>query len=419
MRIILAGIVVALVCGGGQAGGAHRACNPNRAWQDHDPVWSPTGERFIFLRQEVACDPAPSSLWLAAARGGTEHRIAAAPVWAPSWSWDGTRIVYGSANGLEVVSAAPGSRPRRLVWNGVAPSWSPRSEQIAFRGGYGDLVVIDARTRVARTLVPATVDFTPAAWSPDGTRLAYSVDVHRGNVSSYIEVVNADGSDRHRVTEPLPPNPDRQVTDRNPVWNPTGDTIAFESNRDGNWEIYTVRADGTGVRNRTEDAAEDIRPVWDPLGRALGFISDRGGAPAPWGRRHTAFWMSLADGQVTPVALDVHPESRIDWSPDFSNRLAYSSGGECERWGIYADRVGRRTNRCVFRGTPRADRLTGSRFRDFLYGLDGRDVLRGGRGDDLLVGGPGRDLLDCGPGRDTALAGRGDRITGCEVVHRA
>ena len=69
-------------------------------------------------------------------------------------------------------------------------------------------------------------------------------------------------------------------------------------------------------------------------------------------------------------------------------------------------------------GTRRADHLTGTKRGDCLRGGKGRDVLRGRAGNDVLVGGPGRDVLDCGPGRDLAVAGKGDRVRGCERVVR-
>jgi TolB protein len=40
--------------------------------------------------------------------------------------------------------------------------------------------------------------------------------------------------------------------------------IAFQTNRDGNWEIYTMAADGSGVKNLTQDPADDQMPFWRP-----------------------------------------------------------------------------------------------------------------------------------------------------------
>ena len=43
-----------------------------------------------------------------------------------------------------------------------------------------------------------------------------------------------------------------------------GTRIAFTSDRDGDWEIYTMRADGTDVRQLTVNAAWDWDPSWSP-----------------------------------------------------------------------------------------------------------------------------------------------------------
>jgi TolB protein len=54
------------------------------------------------------------------------------------------------------------------------------------------------------------------------------------------------------------------------------------SNREGNWEIYRINADGSNLRRLTNNAANDGLPVWSPNGRSIAFVSDQGGGWAVW-----------------------------------------------------------------------------------------------------------------------------------------
>src|SRR6266511_5518278 len=58
------------------------------------------------------------------------------------------------------------------------------------------------------------------------------------------------GSDVQQVTF-------NSASDVDPVCSPAGSQIAFTSDRDGNMEIYTMAADGSGQTNRTSNGAED------------------------------------------------------------------------------------------------------------------------------------------------------------------
>ena len=443
----MAAVALALLGGATASGAPRQTClNPNTVWHDSNPVWSPTGEWIAFERQLNGCDPAPTAVWIARPDGSGARQLVGARSYGPSWSPDGTRLVVGhesrmTPNGPRpvIVSIRPGVAPVMLPAFGLWPKWSPTGDRIAYRGDHGNVAVYDVATGATTTVATFLTDWTPVAWSPDGTRLAYSVNIHLFAQSSHLEVVNADGTGRRRLTEPLPLHPDYRFDDRNPAWSPSGDLIAYESNREGSWEIYTIRADGTGQRNVTRSPAEDLRPAWRAGTGELTFISDRGEAPAPWGRRHSLYLLDLATGAARHLAHDVHPYGTVVWSAD-GGTLAFSSGRECERWGIYVSAAAgpaRISNRCQFRGTPRADRILASPYKDFVYGLGGNDLLRGGAGDDLLDGGAGRnrvyggagndvlltrngraDVVECGPGDDRAVVDRRDRVRGCERVQR-
>ena len=63
-----------------------------------------------------------------------------------------------------------------------------------------------------------------------------------------------------------------------PAWSPDGKRIAFTSNRDGNYEIYVMNADGTGLRNVTQHPGQDNYAAWSPDGKHLAFLSNRSGS---------------------------------------------------------------------------------------------------------------------------------------------
>jgi Tol biopolymer transport system component len=70
--------------------------------------------------------------------------------------------------------------------------------------------------------------------------------------------MNADGSNPVNISK----NPS---VDSEPGWAPSGEKIAFSSNRDGNFDIFTMSADGSNQTNITRSNRHDAYPDWFPI----------------------------------------------------------------------------------------------------------------------------------------------------------
>jgi Tol biopolymer transport system component len=105
------------------------------------------------------------------------------------------------------------------------------------------------------------------AWSPDGTHIAFQTD-RDGNDEIYL--MQQDGRMQTRLTT-------HSANDRFPTWSPDGEKIVFASTRDGNWEIYTMDADGTNIQRKTNNNGNDAYPDWSPDGKKIAFASTRDG----------------------------------------------------------------------------------------------------------------------------------------------
>lgn len=111
------------------------------------------------------------------------------------------------------------------------------------------------------------------AWSPDGSKIAFS---RRKGGHAVISIMDPDGSNVRDLFEPDL----RQSIDNvecAPAWSPNGKHIAFTSSRDGNPEIYVIGADGSNLRNLTNHIAVDAFPDWSPDGSEIAFASSRDG----------------------------------------------------------------------------------------------------------------------------------------------
>ena len=110
----------------------------------------------------------------------------------------------------------------------------------------------------------------------------------------------ADGSNPRNLTN-------HEGDDFGPAWLPDGRYIAFDSDRDGDREIYLMAADGSNVRRLTDREGMDGLPTWSPDGRYIAFQSDRGG-----GSQEICV-MEVESGNVQ--CLTEHMAFMADWSP--------------------------------------------------------------------------------------------------------
>ncbi len=129
--------------------------------------------------------------------------------------------------------------------------------------------------------------------------------------------------------------------DEYPVWSPDGRQIAFKSNRTGNFDIYVMQADGTDQRQVTVHPGNDEDPAWSPDGTMLAFHSDR--------ESTLEIHLIQPDGNgLTPFTKTIGKNGLPAWSPDGS-RIAYT-GNRYLGWNVYVTTLDRNSDERITDG---------------------------------------------------------------------
>jgi Tol biopolymer transport system component len=159
---------------------------------------------------------------------------------------------------------------------------------------------------VALAIAAAGAGEARAAFPGTNGKLVFETN-RDGNEEIYT--MNADGTNRVDLTR-------NSADDTDPRWSVDGSRIVFASNRSGNYQIYTMNANGSGVTRVTHDANDDRRPTWTADGHIL---FQNGTFP------NRAIFRINADGngllQLTPVSSD---NATVAAAPR-GGRIAFSS----------------------------------------------------------------------------------------------
>jgi TolB protein len=290
------------------------------------PSWSPDGKRMVYHKNfegEYGLSPA-FSLDPGVALASTIAEM-------PSYSPNGDQLAFTDEDRNLMLMNSDGTSVHKVLDSGgkviVFPSWSPDGKYIAFAiGGFfqrpavpGQLGLIHPDGTGLRMLTEGKASSGFASWSPDGKRLVYRV---MGDGQQGLRVLTLDDAKIAILTNEY---------DTFPVWSPRGDRIAFCSFRDTDYDIYTIRTDGSDVRKLTNSHGNDAHPIWSPDGSWIVFTSSRKGfkdeamlnewGPQPYGD----LYVMRADGSdVRQLTDNQFEEATAAWRPDTGPHSASS-----------------------------------------------------------------------------------------------
>ncbi|NGO43737.1 amidohydrolase family protein [Streptomyces ureilyticus] len=203
----------------------------------------------------------------------------------------------------------------------ATPSPSPssalsRRQLLAAAGAAGAVTAVGATPAVAQPRTGLALSFTAATngsatLAPGGDRLI-------------AEIQNVLWSLPRTGGKAVPLTPAGLEPNR-PVYAPDGKLIAFCAYEGGGFHVWTMRPDGSDVRQRTDGPWDDRGPAWSPDGTRLALASERGGDPVT-GSPYRIHVLDLSTGELTRVTGLPGQEGPLQdgawedfdptWSPD-------------------------------------------------------------------------------------------------------
>jgi Tol biopolymer transport system component len=290
------------------------------------PVWFADGRHVVYER---ILHPASTEHLVPTGSRDAEFELVLSEPF-PSFSPDGKKLLYSQYGGngtstsdtsIETMNA-DGSGKHTLFhregFSAFDAVWSPSGDMIALCvGRYFRAAGLPA-SQVA-VMKPDGSGFQVIAddgmnngfpsWSPDGKRIVYK----RGRQLVILSLAD------HKIT----PLTGEEHWYNFPQWSPRGDVIMFTSDRDGDFELYTIRPDGTGLRRLTSVPGNDAHSIWSPDGEWIVFSSARMGfkdemalydrVPQPYGE---IFAMRADGSDVRQLTDNKWEDASPGWRPE-------------------------------------------------------------------------------------------------------
>ena len=336
---VLAGDEVAYIRKDGDATAGIYYANGTRGPAGHirAAAWSPDAKRVAFHKRIAFTPPT----WVNAYSRLAKYDLTLTGL-MPSFDPSGTRFVFagrppaGAVLGSTIAVATPGRDTFDVIFqdktrNILGPSWSSSGDKIifgigafnAFYNGFHGLFVkpedrTDGGAQIAivnpdgsgfREVTTGPNNNSFPSMAPDGKRFVYRTF---GPDGEGLRVMNID---THAVTTLT------SGYDNFPVWSPRGDLIMFSRQAQGDYEIYTIKPDGTGVKRLTYSHGNDAHMAWSPDGEHIVFASTRMGfkdeaiytdAPQPYGE---LFVMRYDGSNVEQLTDNQWEEGTPAWQP--------------------------------------------------------------------------------------------------------
>ena len=319
---------------------ATAVCAAFSATLSHATAPGPNG-RIAFQRYRLHDSPLQAEIFVVNSDGSAERKVTHVSPGTidgeSHWAPDGSRIVFQRCQGAK---GAESSASRCLIWSvrpdgrglrrlspschrasgpatcvfDISPVYSPDGRRIAFARWRGPklvgVMVADTNLQHARRV---GLGWEPG-WSPDGKRLVFGWKPANREA---VYVANADGTGRHRVT------PWRLRAGDHPDWSPDGTRILFNTGvtgpagSDNQGNLYTVRPDGTGLRQLTHfrGVSKLGNGSYSPDGQSIVFSTIVGAVNPPGASLTDVFIMSADGTNIRPVTRARNWDGEADWGP--------------------------------------------------------------------------------------------------------